>query len=115
MSRTEILLLRGEAYAWIGDRKQARHDYEIALATGAAGDRAAQWQAMMRLSASWSEGDHPKALRYAEEALALADAEGDAPATAHSLNRLGNFAIFAGQPFEAERYHAQALAIFASL
>ncbi|MHB8735807.1 MAG: helix-turn-helix transcriptional regulator, partial [Terriglobales bacterium] len=115
-SRTEIRLLRGEAYEWIGDLERAGRDYATALTEArAAGDRAAEWQALMRFSAVQSGGAYMPGLPYVEEALALARAMDDPAATAHSLNRLGYFAIFADQPFDAERYHGQALTIFRSL
>lgn len=114
--RMGLLLQRGEAYEWIGNPEQARQDYEAAEAAArAAGDRMAEWRALVRLSMLWGGDSHGHAVRYAEEALSRARAMGDPTATAHSLNRLGYFAIFDDRSPDALRYHQQALEIFRSL
>ncbi len=112
---TRSLLRRGEAYEWMGDLARSRRDYEAALAEARmAANYAAEWHALMHLSIAWGSGAHMEGRAYAEHALTLARAMDDHAATAHSLNRLGNFALFSDQPSEAQRYHEQALAIFQS-
>ncbi len=112
----DILLARGQAFAWIGDFDHARHDYEAVLVDArATGDHAAEGRTLLRLSTAWIGRDLKQAFALCEEALTLAREIDDTALGAHTLNLHGNLCFFADRPFEAQGYHRQALAIFESL
>lgn len=114
--QTDILLQRGQAFAWIGDFDHARADYEVVLAHArTTGDRTTEGRTLLGLSAAWYGHDHEQAFALCEEALALAREIGDTVLGARALNRLGSHCFMMGRPFEAQPYHQQALAIFESL
>jgi DNA-binding CsgD family transcriptional regulator/tetratricopeptide (TPR) repeat protein len=107
---------RGQAFDILGDFERAREDYETALsAAQAAGDQPAAWQALLDLGLLWASRDYARTGDYCRQALDLARAMGDAAAIGHSLNRLGNWLMNSGQPFEALDYHRQALDVFERL
>ncbi len=107
---------RGLAYATLGDFEHARADLEAALKMAReAGDRRAEWQALLDLGLLWSERDYAQSGDHCRRALALARDMGDPSTLAHSLNRVGNWYLNSGQPLEAVRYHQEALDIFQEL
>jgi DNA-binding CsgD family transcriptional regulator len=108
--------LRGQAFDTLGDFDRAREDYEVALsAAQAAGDQPAAWQALLDLGLLWASRDYERTGDYCRQALDLARSMGDPAAIGHSLNRLGNWLMNSGQPFEALDYHRQALDVFETL
>ena len=112
----DLLRLRGQAYDTLGDFEPARQDYEAALeAAQTSGDRQLTWQTTLDLGLLWAARDYDRTGAYCRQALELARAMGDPGATGHSLNRLGNWLMNCGQPFEALDYHREALAIFEEL
>ena len=107
---------RGLAHQTLGEFDQARADHEAALKIAQeAGDRRAEWQALLDLGMLWAERDYARTGDYCQRALALARDMGDPSTLAHSLNRVGNWHLNSGQPLEAVRYHREALDIFQEL
>ncbi len=110
---TTLYRLRGQAYETQGDFERARLDYETMLRmTREAGERHAEWQALMDLGFLWAQRDYAQAGNYFQQALALARHMDDPLTLAHSLNRLGNWHANIEQPHEALHYHQEALTLF---
>jgi DNA-binding CsgD family transcriptional regulator/Flp pilus assembly protein TadD len=108
--------LRGQAFDTLGEFDQARADYEAALqAAQAAKDQRATWQALLDLGLLWASRDYKRTGDYCRQALDLARSMKDQVAVGHSLNRLGNWLMNSGQPFEALGYHREALDLFEAL
>ncbi|MDX1687467.1 MAG: AAA family ATPase, partial [Candidatus Promineifilaceae bacterium] len=108
--------LRGQAFDILGEFDRARADYEAALsAAEAAGDRQAIWQILLDLGLLWASRDYERTGDYCRRALDLARSMEDPAAVAHSLNRLGNWLMNMGQPFQALDYHREALELFETL
>ncbi|MCB0195959.1 MAG: DUF2791 family P-loop domain-containing protein [Anaerolineae bacterium] len=105
--------LRGQAFDTLGEFGRARADYEAALQ--AAQDQRATWQALLDLGLLWASRDYDQTGDYCRQALELARSMADPAATGHSLNRLGNWLMNKGQPFEALGYHHEALERFEAL
>jgi DNA-binding CsgD family transcriptional regulator len=104
---------RGQARAWVGDFEGARRDYQTALEQSiSVGDRVTEWQALVDLGLLWLGRDFSRGRGYCERALEVATKIGDRSSFARSLNLLGQCAMWTGQPFEAQRFHQQALAHF---
>jgi DNA-binding CsgD family transcriptional regulator/Flp pilus assembly protein TadD len=113
---TKLHRARGQAYDTLGEFERARADYTTALELArAAGDRQEEWQALLDLGALWASRDYAQSGDYLRQALALARASGDLATIAHSLNRVGNWEVNAGQPRDALQYHREALEIFQAL
>jgi tetratricopeptide (TPR) repeat protein len=107
---------RGLAYERLDTFDLARADHEAALvAARLAGDRRAEWQALLDLGFLWAGRAYEQTRAYFAEALDLARKLDDPPALAHSLNRVGNWHVNVEQPTEGERHHREALAIFEHL
>src|SRR5216684_2760099 len=105
--------LRGRAYETLGDFEHARLDYETTLQRAReAGERHAEWQALMDLGALWAERDYTQTGNSYQQALALARYMGDPLTLAHSLNRLGNWHVNIEEPSVALHYHQEALTLF---
>lgn len=114
--QTDILLQRGQAFAWIGDFDHAWEDYEAVLIHArATGDRRTEGRTLLDLGAALAGRDREQAFALCEEALALARAIGDTVLGAQALNSLGSHCFIMGRPSEARPYHEQALTIFESL
>ena len=108
--------LRGQAFDILGAFDRARSDYQSALSSAeAAADQYAAWQALLDLGLLWAARDYERTGDYCHQALDLARSMEDPEALGHSLNRLGNWLMNMGQPFEALDYHREALDIFESL
>ena len=108
-----LYLLRGRAYETLGDFEHARLDHQTILRTAqAAGDRHAQWQALMDLGSLWAERDYTQTGGYYQQALALARRMDDSLTLAHNLNRMGNWHVNIEEPDEALQYHQEALTLF---
>jgi len=107
---------RAVAYEKLGSFDLARADHEAAkLAAGAAGDRRAEWQALLDLGFLWSGRAYEHSRAYFTDALDLARTLDDLPALAHSLNRVSNWHVNVEQPVEGDRHHRAALAVFERL
>src|SRR5713226_5573832 len=105
--------LRGRAYETLGDFEHARLDYETTLQRAReAGERHAEWQALMDLGALWAERDYTQTGSSYQQALVLARHMGDPLTLAHSLNRLGNWHVNIEEPSVALHYHEEALTLF---
>jgi DNA-binding CsgD family transcriptional regulator len=105
--------LRGRAYETLGDFEHARLDYETTLQRAReAGERHAEWQALMDLGALWAERDYTQTGNSYQQALVLARHRGDPLTLAHSLNRLGNWHVNIEEPSVALHYHQEALTLF---
>jgi DNA-binding CsgD family transcriptional regulator len=110
---TTLNRLRGQAYETLGDFEHARQDYEITLQISReAGDRHAEWQALMDLGFLWAQRDYAQTGTYYQQALALARRMDDPLTLAHNLNSLGNWHVNIEQPREALGYHQEALTLF---
>jgi predicted ATPase/DNA-binding CsgD family transcriptional regulator len=108
--------LRGQAYDTLGNFDRARADYEAAFNTAQiAGDPKVAWHACLDLGLLWASRDYARTGKYCRQALELARAMNDPAAIGHSLNRLGNWRMNRGQPFEALDDHREALQIFENL
>lgn len=108
--------LRGQAFDTLGKFEEARSDYEMALqAARAAGDQLAMWQVLLDLGLLWASKDYERTGDFCRQALDLARAMEDGAAIGHSLNRLGNWLMNSGEPFDALDYHREALHLFEEL
>lgn len=108
--------LRGRAYDTLGQFAEARADFEAALqAAEAAGDQQAIWQTLLDLALLWAARDYARTGDYCRQALELARTMEDGAAIGHSLNRLGNWLMNSGRPFEALDHHREALLLFEEL
>lgn len=109
----QLLRARGRALAMIGEFEDAQDDFQGALARArAAGDRFAEWQALVDLGNAWEGIDYARAGDCFGEALALAQILDTPPILAESLIHLGDWYLNSERPAEAERCLQDALAIF---
>jgi DNA-binding CsgD family transcriptional regulator len=107
---------RAQAYETLGEFDRARSDHEAALALArAAGDRHAEWQALLELGLLWASHDYARTGEYYRSALELAQAMDNPAALGRSLNRLANWHVNVEQPLVGQRHHTEALAIFEGL
>ncbi|HET6319627.1 MAG TPA: LuxR C-terminal-related transcriptional regulator, partial [Chloroflexota bacterium] len=91
----------------------AQRDFDTALSTArAAGDRPAEWQALLDLSLLWAGRSYPRTGDYATQALELAWSIGDPRLVAQTLNRVGNWHLNVEHLAEAQRDHREALRLF---
>ena len=111
-----LYLERGRAYENLDDFDRARDDYQSVL-DGAHDqyDRPLEWRAMLALGALWSGRDFIHSGDYFQQAQQIARDLGDQGILAYTLNRVGNWHLNMGRPFEARRYHEQALDNFEAL
>jgi tetratricopeptide (TPR) repeat protein len=110
---TDLLRARGQAYETVGDPEAAAADYRASLEGGrAAGDRRAEWQALLDLGLFSLGWEFAKAGDYFREALGLARRLDDRSLVARSLNRFGNWLVNVDRATEGLRHHEEALAIF---
>ncbi|MBN1642707.1 MAG: AAA family ATPase [Anaerolineae bacterium] len=108
----DLHLKRGMVYRTLGRFEPARADLESAIHAGqAAGDRLAEWRALLALGQLWNVHDYAHSRSYIDRALQLAQRIGDPVVLAQSLNRLGNWHLNAEDLPAAIAYHQQALAI----
>ncbi|MBI3958830.1 MAG: AAA family ATPase [Chloroflexi bacterium] len=115
-SLAPLVRARGLAYDILGDFEPAHADLERALELArGAGDRAAEWQALVDLGKLWASRNYAQTGAYFQSALDLARTLDNPTTLAHSLNRMGNWCINVEQPLEATRCHQEALAIFQTL
>jgi DNA-binding CsgD family transcriptional regulator len=112
----DLLRARGQARETLGDFAAAEADFAATLASArAAGDRPAEWQALLDLGFLWTSRDYDRARDELERALALARTLDDPATLAHSLNRIGNWRANQEEAEPAVRFHQEALAIFERL
>jgi DNA-binding CsgD family transcriptional regulator len=106
-------LARGRAWETLGELDRARADFDAALGRArAAGDRRAEWDALVAIGRVWASRDYARTAILFREALALARGLEDRVLVARSLNRVGNWHLNVDEPHAALRHHAEALAIF---
>jgi DNA-binding CsgD family transcriptional regulator/tetratricopeptide (TPR) repeat protein len=104
---------RGQAHAILGNFDHALADHLSALELAdATADARAAWQALLDLATLWSQRDYRRVGEYCLRARELATMSDDPALLAHSMNRIGNWHVNAGQPADGIRDHLQALAIF---
>ncbi len=109
-------LERARANDTVGDAPAAIADARMALDLAhQAGDRHAEWAALLDLGLYWAGRDYARAGPCLEAALDLARSLDDPAKLAHSLNRFGNWRVNAEQPRDALPLHREALAIFEAL
>jgi tetratricopeptide (TPR) repeat protein len=107
---------RGLAFEAVGSFEKARADHEQALLLArTAGDRRAEWKALLDLGMLWAGRDYSRTGEYFSAAFELSQAIGDDALRGHSMNRLGNWHLNVEQPLEALHYHQQALELFQAL
>jgi adenylate cyclase len=107
---------RGQVYETRGEFESAQDDYEAALrAARSAGERQAEWRALLDLAKLWRARDYSRTRDCLEQALALAHRLDDPAALADSLNWLGNWHLNMEEIPASLAYHAQALEIFEQL
>ncbi len=107
--------LRGcaQARSVLGDFDGARADYEAILQMARnTGNRDAEWQTLMDLGYVWQPRDLIRAGEYFQQTLELARTMENDSFLGQSLNRLGNWFFFRGQPRKALSLHGEALEIF---
>ena len=111
-----LYLERARASDTVGDAPAAIEDARMALDFAhQAGDRRAEWQALIDLGQFWGARDYARAGPCLDAALDLSRVLGDPALVAHSLSRLGNWRINVEQPRDALPLHREALAIFEQL
>jgi adenylate cyclase len=107
---------RGLACERLGEFQGARADHEAILRIArAAGERCAEWRALLDLGRLWASRDYGLARDYFEQALALARRMDDAAILAGSLNWMGNWHANAEDPLKAIEHHQAALEIVEQL
>ncbi|MBI5564321.1 MAG: AAA family ATPase [Chloroflexi bacterium] len=107
---------RGLAYQALGEFDAARDDLAQALAAAqASNDQAAAWQGLLDLGFLWTGHDYARAGDYLQRALVVARTLDDPVALGHTLNRIGNWHMLAGQPLVGRAAHAEALTIFETM
>jgi DNA-binding CsgD family transcriptional regulator/tetratricopeptide (TPR) repeat protein len=112
----QVYRARAQAYERLGQFEPARADHQAALAMARdAGDRQAEWQALIDIGLLWASRDYGQAGEAYRQALDLARAMGDPATLGHSLNRIGNWHVNVEQPLVGRRYHEEALTIFEAL
>jgi len=111
-----LLQARGHAYENLDDFDHAKADYQAVLdGAQSDGNRHLVWQALIALGALWSGRDFVRGGEYYQRAQEIARDLEDSSTLAHTLNRIGNWHLNMGRPFEALRYHEQALHNFETL
>src|SRR5205814_2005965 len=82
----DLYTRRGQAYEILGDFERARTDHEMALRLArGAGDRRAEWQALIDLGFLWAERDYAQTGDFYRGASDLARALDDPLLRARSL------------------------------
>jgi DNA-binding CsgD family transcriptional regulator len=110
---SELRGARGRMHESLGAFDPARADYQAALASArASGNQAAECRALLDLGFLWAERDYAQMGEHRRQALDLARALGDPALLGASLNRVGNWHLFAEQPRVAHHYHREALDLF---
>jgi DNA-binding CsgD family transcriptional regulator/tetratricopeptide (TPR) repeat protein len=110
---SDLYRRRGQAYEILGDFERARSDLGTALALArSAGDRRAEWQALIDLGFLWAERDYAQTGDFYRQAGDVASALADPLLHARSLNRLGNWLTNVGRAEDALSAHREALALF---
>jgi tetratricopeptide (TPR) repeat protein len=109
----KIYQARGQSYEILGEFEHAHSDFEQALEIArSVPDHHAEWQSLIALGFLWAQRDYIQAGTCFQQALELARHMDDPLPLAHSLNRLGNWHVNIEQPYEALRYHQEALTMF---
>lgn len=112
----ELMMQRGNAFDNLGEFQAALDDYETALDIAeSCGEQEAAWQLLIAIALLWSARDYRQAEDYCQRALKMAQELEEPRLIGHSLNRLGNWYLNIGKPYEALHYHEQALAVFEEL
>ena len=109
----DLLQARGRAYQNLDDFDHAKVDYQAVLdGAEAVGNHDLAWRAMSALGALWSGRDFVRGGGYYQRAQEIAGNLKDPSMLAHTFNRIGNWHLNMGRPFEALHYHEQALQNF---
>ncbi|CAN5645498.1 hypothetical protein BH23CHL2_BH23CHL2_03570 [soil metagenome] len=104
---------RGRSHDTAGDYLSAKEDHAAALEMAReTGDRRSEWRALLDLGLVWASRDYERAGACWKQALDLARNMNDPAILAHSLNWVGNWHGNIERPFEAQRYHEEALSNF---
>jgi DNA-binding NarL/FixJ family response regulator len=112
----DLFMQRGKALDDLGEFQRALDDYETALQLAEDdGNQSAIWQTLIALALLWASRDYRRAGEFCQRALQLAQSIEEPRLIGHSLNRLGNWHLNMGHPYEALGYHEQALAVFEEL
>lgn len=112
----EILRARGQAHETLGDFDAALADYSQTLALAeAAGDRAAELEALGDLGWLWTGHNFLRARDYLERVLHLCRELDRPELLARTLNRVGNLYVNADRLDDALRCHGEALTIYRAL
>jgi tetratricopeptide (TPR) repeat protein len=110
---SELFQARGLLKEILGDFEGAHADQSQALTLAETqGDMVAKWQSLLNLGMLWASRDYHQTGEFYREALELARSWDDPDYLARSLNRMGNWYLNADQPYEAVKYHHEALSIF---
>jgi adenylate cyclase len=107
---------RGLTCETLGEFELARADHETVLQIArAAGERHAEWRALLDLGKLWASRDYNQTHDCFERALELARRLDDPAVLASSLNWIGNWHTNAEELPAARDYHREALEIFERL
>lgn len=116
LSMAALYHRRGLSYGMVGEFEQARSDYESALQIAhEAGEREAEWRALLDLGRLWASRDYDQARDCTQEALKLARRIDKPEVLAESLNWMGNWHANDENFHKAVTYHKDAQAIFEDL
>ena len=111
-----IYRLQGLALETVGDFDGALESHEAALERSRLQDeRESEWQALLDLASLWASRDYDRTGDYCQQAVELARTMNDPAVLGHSLNRLGNWELNAGDPTSSIPKHEEALEIFSDL
>jgi tetratricopeptide (TPR) repeat protein len=109
----ELFQARGLVKEILGDFEGARTDQSQALSLAETqGNMVAKWQSLLNLGMLWASRDYHQTGEFYQQALELARSWDEPDYLARSLNRMGNWYMNADQPYEAVKYHHEALSIF---
>jgi DNA-binding CsgD family transcriptional regulator/tetratricopeptide (TPR) repeat protein len=108
-----VYLVRGQAYAALGEFARAESNYERALVFAqTTSDSLLEWQCLLALGSLWTERGYAQAGAWFRQALAQAERLADPTLQARSLNRLGNWLVNTGRLEEGVHVHQDALKLF---
>ena len=108
-----IYRLQGLALETVGDFDGALETHETALNLARQQEnRRSDWRALLDLAELWASRDYHRSEDYCARAVERARMMDDHAALGHSLNRLGNWQMNAGQVEAGIQNHREALEVF---
>jgi tetratricopeptide (TPR) repeat protein len=112
-STPELYQARGTVKEILGDFEGSCADQSQALSLAEKQNNVvAKWQSLSNLGMLWASRDYHQTGEFYQQALDLARSWDAPDYLARSLNRMGNWYMNVDEPYEAIKYHQEALSIF---